>query len=80
MNLNVCEEHKNEREARGPERTEREARRSIARPRRAQTCELRADFLLYNNGPTLVNHEGPQKIDVHSFEGPTWNSPIGPVN
>ena len=24
--MNVCEEHKNEREARGPERTEREAR------------------------------------------------------
>ena len=37
--MNVCEEHKNEREARGPERTQREARRSN---RTAQTCELRA--------------------------------------
>ena len=26
MNLNVCEEHKTERELRGPERSEREAR------------------------------------------------------
>ena len=28
MNLNVCEEHKTEREARGPGRSEREAQRS----------------------------------------------------
>ena len=32
MNLNVCEEHKTESEARGPERTEREARRSNRAP------------------------------------------------
>ena len=30
--MNVCEKHKNEREARGPERTEREARRSNRAP------------------------------------------------
>ena len=30
--MNVCEEHKNEREARGPEKTEREARRSNRAP------------------------------------------------
>ena len=32
INLYVCEEHKIEREARGPERTEREARRSNRAP------------------------------------------------
>ena len=32
MNLNVCKEHKTEREARGPERMEREARRSNRAP------------------------------------------------
>ena len=32
MNLNVCEEHKTQREARGPERTEREVQRSNHAP------------------------------------------------
>ena len=32
MNLNVCEEHKTERDARGPEGTEREGRRSNRAP------------------------------------------------
>ena len=36
-------------------------------------------FFLYNDSPTLVNHEGPKKIDLHFFKGPTWNSSTGSV-
>ena len=38
--MNVYEEHKNEREARGPERTEREARRSKIPERAARRSSI----------------------------------------
>ena len=38
INLNVCEEYETEREARDLNRTKRDDR--LARPRRAQNCEL----------------------------------------
>ena len=56
--MNVCEEHKNEREARGPERKERDARRSNRAPQARSNLRAareasdenvpakRADFLI----------------------------------